>query len=466
MKIGLVGPSYSQRSLPFDAQRTINLFPVFDEQGKEVAALYGTPGLDSFASAGSGPIRNGFASSNGRVFFVSGSSLYETSSLGVTTNRGAINTSSGNISIDENPTQMFICDGADAYVFTYSTDTLVEVTDIDFPTAGTSTYLDGYFIVNSVGTGKFFISSLNNGTAWAALDFATAESSPDSLIRVIRGVGQLWLLGNRTTEIWTNTGDSSFPFQKIKGADIEIGIMAAHTAVAQGNSLRWVGRSGDGDSIVYQADGFRPKRISTEAIELAISRATDKANMRAYTYQRDGHDFYILTGGGLETTLAYDITTNLWHERAFLNPMGDFEQHLASCCVFAFGKHLVGDRRNGNIYSMDMEAYLDGEDYIARDRIYTHIANEDERIRYNKLVVGFEPGVGLQAGQGSDPKAALRISKDGALTWSDSYLATIGRAGEYKNKSVFRRIGIAEQITFWLRITDPVRVAITGSYLK
>lgn len=465
MKIGLVGPSYQQRSLPFDAQRTINLYPVFDQQGKEVASLYGTPGLLLFGSAGTGPIRNGFESSNGRVFFISGSTLYETDSSGNETDRGTLNTSSGNVSIDENSTQLFICDGEDGYTFTYSSNTFAQVSDGDFPSAGTVTYLDGYFIVNSLSTGRFYISALNNGTSWDALDFATAESSPDSLVRVIRAVGQLWLLGNRTTEIWTNTGDSSFPFQKIKGSEIETGIMAAHTAVAHGNSLYWVGRDNDGEGIVYRADGFRPERVSTESIELAIARATDKENMKAFSYQKDGHDFYILTGGGLETSLVYDLTTDLWHERSYLNVDGDLEQHLASCCIFAFGKHLVGDRRDGKIYEMSMDVFSDNGDEIARDRIYTHISNEDERIRYKKLVIGFEQGVGLQTGQGSDPMCKLKISKDGAKTWSGFYTASIGRVGKSKNKTAFRRIGIAEQMTFWTRVTDPVKVVMTGSYL-
>jgi hypothetical protein len=466
MKIGLVGGSYQQRSLPFDAQRTINLFPVFDDQGKEVASLYGTPGLTLFGDAGSGPIRGCFASANGRAFVVSGDSLYEISSTGTETLRGTLNTSAGNISIDENSLQLFICDGDDGYTLTYASNSFAVVSDADFPSAGTATYLDSYFIVNQNSTGRFFISAVNDGTTWDALDFATAESSPDSLVRVIRAVGQLWLLGSTTTEIWTNTGDASFPFQKIKGAEIEIGILAAHTAVSSGNSLTWVGKDNRGSGIVYRADGFRPKRISTEAIELLIARATDPTNMLGYAYQQDGHDYYVLTGGGLETSLCYDGSTNLWHERAYLNAQGENEQHLSSCCMFAFNKHLVGDRRNGNIYELDMEVYSDNGDAIARDRIYTHISNEGERVRYSSLEIGFETGVGLQSGQGSNPVCVLRISQDGARTWSDGFTASIGAVGEYTKKVIFRRLGIAEQLTFWVRVTDPVKVAITGSYLK
>lgn len=465
MKIGLVGPSYEMRSLPFDAQRSINLFPVADQQGKEIAALYGTPGLLLFATCGDGPVRGCFASTNGRAYVVSGNKLYEVDSAGVETIRGTLNTTTGNVTIDENSTQLFICDQEDGYTLTYSSNTFAAVADGDFPSAGTVTYLNGYFIVNSNSTGRFYISALNDGTSWDALDFATAESSPDRLKRVIGAVGQLWLLGNRTTEIWTNTGDATFPFERISGAEMQVGIMAAHTAVAHGGSIYWVGANDDGDSIVYRAKGFTPERVSTEAIEIRIRAATDKENMLGFSYQQDGHDYYILTGGGLETTLVFDLSTGLWHERAYINTEGDFEQHLANSLMFVFDKWLVGDRRNGKVYEMSMDYYDDNGDEIARERIFTHLSDEGKRIRYNNLELGFETGVGLTSGQGSDPVVTLQLSKDGARTWSDSYTASLGAIGEYQTKVKFRRLGIAEQMTFKIRVTDPVKVAIVGSYL-
>jgi hypothetical protein len=188
--------------------------------------------------------------------------------------------------------------------------------------------------------------------------------------------------------------------------------------------------------------------------------------MVAFKYQQDGHEFYIITKGGLETTLVYDITTNMWHERAFLNESGNFETHIMSCVIFAFGHFLVGDRRNGNIYKMKLDVYNDNGSAIARERIYTHLSDEGRRVRYNKLRIGFETGVGLQTGQGSDPQVLLQLSKDGARTFSDSYSASLGAVGQYRSSVEFRRLGIAEQMTFKIRVTDPVKVAIIGSYLE
>lgn len=466
MKIPLVGPSYQERSLPFDAQRSVNLFPVFDKEGKEVSALYGTPGLALFATAGLGPIRGCFAAANGRAFVVSNSGLYEISSGGAATLMGALDSSSGIVSIDENGLQLAVCDGISVYILIYATNIFSKAVDVDIPPAGTLTFIDGYFVISKVGSGSFYISALYDGMSWAPLDFATAESSPDELLRVYNAVGQLWLFGTKTTEIWTNTGASAFPFERISGAKMETGILAPHTAIAVDNSIFWVGRDNIGSGIVYRAQGFSPLRISTNAIEYILQQSPSPGTLRAYTYQQDGHTFYVITGGGLSTTLVYDISTQLWHERAYLNVFGDFEAHLGSCGMFAFGGQLVGSRLNGKIYTMSLSLYSDDGNPLVAERTYAHLSEENTRIRYNQLEIAMETGVGLQSGQGSIPQITLRISKDGARTWSNEYATSFGAVGKYLTRAVFRRLGIATDVVFKIRITDPVKRALIGSYLK
>ena len=246
---------------------------------------------------------------------------------------------------------------------------------------------------------------------------------------------------------------------------METGILSPYSAVEIDNSVVWVGKDEFGQGIVYKAQGFSPVRISTTPIERLIQQSTSPETINAYAYQEEGNTFYVLTGGGLSTSLVYDLSTQQWHERAYLNPDGIFESDLASCHMFIFGKHLVGDRRNGKIYELSMDYYDDGGEALCRERTYTHLSDEGQRIRYNRLEIGFETGVGLQSGQGSNPLVTLTLSKDGARTWSDAYTASIGAVGKYQTKVEFRRLGVAEQMTFRIRVTDPVKVAIIGSYL-
>lgn len=465
MKIGLVGGSYQDYSLPFNAERSVNLYPVFDKNGKEVAALYGTPGLSLFTTAGTGYCRGSFASANGRGFIISGSILYEIDSVGNITNRGSLLQNTGNVTIAENPFELAICDGSNLYILNYATNVFGKVTDVDLPTSGTVAFIDGYFIVNKVDTGSFYISGLNDGTSWDALDFATAESSPDPLKRVYNALGQLWLFGSITTEIWTNTGSSVFPFQKISGGKLEVGIMSPYAIVTVDNAIIWLGQDDNGGFLVYKTTSVVPSVISPEPINMRFAEATNPEEIVAFIYQEQAHTFVVFTGGGLETSLVYDVDTEIWHERAYLNQDGDFELHLANCCMSIFNKILVGSRRDGKIYEMSMSFYDDDGDALLRERVYTHLFDENKRVRYNNLNIGFETGVGLQTGQGQNPIVALQLSKDGARTWSTTYTTSIGAVGDYRTQVNFRRLGVAQQMTFKIRISDPVKIAICGSYL-
>lgn len=469
MKIGLVGPSYVERSLPFDAQRSINLYPVVDEtkQGKEVAALYGTPGLDLFQTVGIGPIRGVFSSANGRAFVVSATQLYEITSAGVITLRGTLTSDTTIVSITENFTQLIICDGTDLWTLVYSSNTFAVVSDGDLPDSSTVTYLDGYAIINKVSSGEFYISALQDATAWDALDFATAEASPDALVRVFASLGQLWLFGDRTTEVWYNSANVDFPFEKVSGANLPVGCAAAHSVVEMDNTIVWLGKTDLGQGIVYRASGYSPQRISTFAIEYAINKSTDLSAIRAYSYQQDGHTFYVLTGGDLETTLVYDASTQLWHERAYLEDDGTLSTHKSICHMFAFGKHYVGDRVNGNVYEMSLDFYDDAGREIRAERVFTHLNNEGNGLRVKSLQIDFEYGVGLNSGQGSAPVVWLQISEDGAKTWSPEYEASIGALGNYRARAVWRRLGQTDSMmTFRVVITDPVKRAICGAYLQ
>lgn len=465
MKIPLVGASNPMRSLPFDAQRTINLFPVLDQQGKEVSSLYGTPGLSLFATCGAGPIRGVFNSTKGRAFVVSGNGFYEiTSSVGVT-QLGTLTTSTGAVTIDENTTQLAVCDGDKVFILTYATNIFAVVSDADLPSAGTLTFIDSYFVINKNNTGSFYISAPNDGTSWAALDFASAESSPDNISRVLNAVGQLWLFGTKTTEIFTDTGAASFPFQRIAGAKLEVGILAPYSAIPADNSVIWVGQDSYGSGIVYRAQGFTPQRISNDAVEYAIRQASSQSTMRSYTYQQEGHAFYVLTGGGLATTWVYDLTTQLWHERAFLNSSGLYEQHLSNCGMYAFGKQLVGSRLTGAIYEMSLDVYSDNGLPLRRERVHPHISNENDQIRYKQLEIALETGVGLQSGQGSNPVISLQVSSDQGRTYSNEYQVNIGAVGKYGATARWRRLGISTDVVFKVFMTDPVKCTWIGSYL-
>lgn len=467
---GFIGPSYTLQSVNVDCQRCVNLYPEADETGRgkaqEVAALVSTPGLSRLATIGSGPIRGCYAASNGTLFVVSANKLYSVSSSWAATELGTLQTSAGPVSMADNGLQLVTVDGNYGYVWTLASSSFAQITDEAFPGADQVTYQDGYFIFNDPDTGKFFISGLNDVT-FDALDIASSEGNPDNVVGVLSVHRDLWLFNQNTIEVFYDSGNSDFPFERTEGAFIEHGCAAAFSIAKLANTIFWVAQDDSGAGIVFMATGFQPQRISTHAIEKAISEYGDISTARAYTYQERGHFFYVINFPNADTTWVYDTATSLWHERTYSNS-GVQERHRADCHAFAYSKHVVGDYSNGNLYELSSSVYSDDSAPITRMRTSPHIIIDDlNKVFYHKFQLDLETGTGLDgSGQGTDPQAILQFSDDGGHSWSNEKWASLGKIGERFTRAIWRRLGSARDRVFKVTITDPIKVTLIGAELE
>lgn len=475
-RIPFIGPAYLSRSLNMNAQRCVNLYPEMDQTGKNVFALYGTPGLTLKVTVGSGPIRALYAGET-YLYAVSGNTVYYIDTSWVATAlSGTLNTSTGTVAIDENTTQLILADGGDIYTSTLPTGAITAVSDPDVPASPSRvTVLDGYAITDNVGTGKFYISSVNDATAWDALDFATAEGAPDDILSVLADHRELWLFGVKTTEVWYNSGNSDFPFERIQGAFIEQGCAAKHSVAKMDNAVFWLSGSDRGDCIVYKALGYQPKRISTHAVEYAISNYATISDAIGWTYEEEGHAFYVLTFPTGNATWVYDAATELWHERAYMNQATSvLGRHRANAHAYFNRAHAVGDFENGKIYQQDLDVYADNSDYIKRLRAAPVIADKSDlnTIFHHRLQIDMETGVGLVSGQGSDPQVIMRYSNDSGHTWSNEiwgsaglYTGGGGNLGEFGRRVIYRRLGRGRNRVYEVSMTDPVKCVLIGAHL-
>lgn len=461
--IPFVGPAYQARSKNLAAQRCINWYPVASEVGgSKVRALYPTPGLRLFADVGSeAPVRGAFEAA-GLLYVVCGAACYRFNNKGVKTTLGTLLTSSGPVTFAQNPTQILIADGAAAYIVTIATGVFAQVTDPDCPVPTHCAILGGFFIANQKGTGQFFISSQYDGTAWDALDYATAEAAPDNIVGLTVSNEQLWLLGEKTAEVWTLTGDGDFPLRRLGSAVLEYGCAAKYSITKGGNTLFWLSANEAGQGMVMSAAGYQPQRISTYAIEYAISTYERIDDALGFSYQQEGHTFYVLTFPTAGVTWVYDLSTQQWHERAFWElEQARYSRHRANCHAFAFGLHIVGDYSNGKLYVLDMDTYTDDGELIRRLRSTDHISELLQRITFNSLHVDMEAGEAEQPEfEGWSPQAMLRYSKDGGHTWSSEKWALIGKVGQYGHRAVWRRLGQGRNRTFELVIAEPIKAVV------
>lgn len=467
---GFIGPSYTLQSVNVDCQRCVNLFPEMNELGtgkeREVASLVWTPGLRLLLTLAESPVRGLWRTSNGELYAVGGSKLYQISSSWVATERGTLNTSSGHVSMADNGTYVFIVDGTNGYTWKMDTDTFAVVSDVDFQAADLVTFQDGYFIFNKTGSQQFFISGLNDVTFDGA-DIASSEGSPDNLVGFISANQNLYLFGTQSTEVFYNSGDADFPFVRNQGAVIDVGCAAAFSIAKLQNAVYWLGGELAGQGIVYRMQGFQPQRISTPAIESVI-RALDPADLadaRAWTYQQGGHSFYCLNLPGAESTWVFDASTSFWHERQYRD-LWSMERHRADCHALAHDENVVGDYENGNIYALDLDKYTDNGTAIVRMRRAPHISKEGINQFHSSFQLDMETGVGIDgSGQGSSPQAMLRWSDDGGHTWSNERWTSIGAIGAKRTRALWRRLGSSRDRVYEVSVSDPVKVVMIGANL-
>lgn len=466
-KFPFVGGSYEARSKTFDSQRCVNLYPEVSESGiapsKSVAALIGTPGLELWASLAGGGVRGLIRFDANTAVAIVGSNVYRLTPAGAATLIGTVDSLATPVCMASNGTAIMAVTGPAGFIINPTAGTVAQITDSAFTGADRVEFVDGYFVFNKTGTGQFQISQLY-GTTIDSLDFATAEGSPDLLISVIVNHREIWLLGQNSVEVYFNSGNSDFPFERINGAFIEMGCAAKHSAAKLDNSVFWLTADDRGQGIVVRSVGYQPQRVSTHAIEYAIGQMGDISDAVAFTYQQEGHSFYVLTFPSAGQTWVYDAATNLWHERAWRNPAdGTLGRHRAQCHMAFASSNIVGDWESGKLYRLDLDTFTDDGEPIVRVRSCSHLSADLRWQFFHSLQIDMEAGVGLASGQGSDPQAMLQWSDDGGFTWSNEMWAPIGQMGERKRRVRWRRLGKSRDRVFKVTITDPVKVVIVGA---
>ena len=468
MKTQFLGGAYVVRSPNAAANRLVNAYPEqIPEGGKEPAALIGCPGLRRYHYLGdSAEVRGMWAASDGSLYAVAGQTLWKIPDpYGSGTNVGTLDTSTGPVSIADNGTQLGIVDGTAGYTWTFGTSTFAKITDIDFPNgAKFLAYQDTYGIAVVPGTQQFRISGSNDFTSWAALDFANAEGDPDNALLAFVDHRELWIFGEQSTEVFYNSGNADFPFERIQGGFLEVGCAAASSVAKMDNSVYWLAKNRSGGAVVVRAVGYQPQIVSTHAVSYAIEQYGDVSNAYAIAYQQEGHAFYLLIFPSVGKCWVFDAATSLWHERAGWKD-GDWSRYPVSCHVYYGGKNVVGHYNNGRIYTLELDEY-DYDDQPRKVlRSWRIPFNEENEVETNELVIGMETGFGITTGQGSDPQLMLRVSKDGGHTWPVERWAPVGKIGERGRGVRWRRVACAADTVLEVSITDPVKVVMTGAYM-
>ena len=432
-----------------------NIYPVKSGGGKYQFSLVNSPGMAPFITL---PITSPIKALHlwdSRAFAVTSKKLYEIFSDGTHKELGEL-TASGHVVTANNTHQLVIVDGLRGFAYDDNTKKITELAGDGWYPARGVTQQDGYFIFDRKGTGQFFISDLLDVT-FDPLNFSTAEGQPDNLVMPISDHRELILFGTKTTEVWYNSGNADFPFERNQGAFIERGCASPYSVKKLNNSVFFVGD----DLRVYQLAGYVPQPISNKAIEQSLMNV-DVSDVFAYTLHDEGSLFYVLTIPASRITWKYDITLGTWHQIKDYS----FEMSRVISSIFFGNKTLVGDFQSGNVFILTRDYLKDDRNPIVREFVLPTISNGRSFMSIYGVELDISAGAGLNSGQGVDPLAWMQYSKDGGKTWSNWKEAKLGKMGEYLNRVRWNRLGTARQFIIKVRISDPVKIDIGGAYIN
>lgn len=461
-QLQLVQGAYEARSIIANAQRCVNLYPELNTKDAEVPYThYSTPGLRTLAQGIFAEVRGLYTASDGKLFAVIGDTVYFVADSFVLQPLGTISSQVGHVSMYDNKFTLIVLDGS---IFGWSVDLTTLAFGIFSPTnfvgGNQIRYIDTFLVSSTKGAN--IQSSDSNATTYTPLALATMTGDADRLQILDVVHKEIWSFGQKTTEVWSNVGGFPFPFQPIPGVFIQHGIAAIRSLAKWGLSIFWLSQDNNGEALVMMGSAYKADIISTPAITDEIGQYLTISDAIGFCYQQGSHIFYVLSFPSADTTWVYDLSTQMWHERGWLDNSGHLHRHRANCVAFAYGKTICGDWQNGKLYEWDLHEYTDDGQPILRLRSFPHIVQHLDRIAYKQFIADIETGT---ITSDDDPQVVLRWSDDRGRTYNNGIAQTLGKAGEFQTLPTWNRLGFARDRVFELSWTAPCATALNGAFV-
>jgi len=472
---GFCGPSNPTQSVIADGEVLRNWYVERVESpfAPVGAALYPVPGASRFIQAGqiTDVGARGGISVNGRHFVVVGKGFYEIFVTGLAIKRGVVAEDSNPATVSYNGPNgggLLITSGGNGYHYALATNVLTTVLNGEATMGG---MLNARFLAFSTVTGKVRMSALNDGTTWDPTLYFQRSQAPDPWQSMLVNPPEIWLIGEQTGEVWYDSGAFPQPFAPIPGAFFRHGTPAGFSTVVAGDYVLWLSKTQHGTPGIVAARGYSPELISNYAIANAITsykRTATLSDCEVVVSDEAGHLFACFSFPQARETWCVDLQTFMWHQRNHWDPnQNRWDIWPPRVHLYAFDKHLVGDRATGTIAELDTQFGTEADgSAIRRLRVGPPLyAQRGKRLDISRFEVMAETGLGIPIGQGEDrfPKVMLRTSQNGK-TWSPERLASAGKVGDYHRQIVFTQCGSSETLWFpEVSVSDPIPWRIAGA---
>ncbi|MDZ7824697.1 MAG: hypothetical protein U5K75_12145 [Ahrensia sp.] len=375
------------------------------------------------------------ATINGVLYIAQGGKLYSLASNGMVSSLGVIK-DSPYTSISGNNGKITIVADNDYYVL----NNLVLSTPATgaFSEFGSVTFYKQLTVLTEANGRRIQWSAVANPLSLNGLDFASAESRDDKIIRALPIAGSLWVFKETSIERWAV--NSSGDLQSIVGSEVGNGLKSFRLITEFPNGAAFVGD----DNKVRIAPGMQV--VSTPAVETSIVQ--DKPDSVFY-YQDEGHEFIVLTFSD-RPAWVFDLFSGEWHERA----TGKDGPWAIKASSNAYGNfYACGDDGELQYFA---RTNADASIPLIRTAIGRTIENEGSDFK----VINFQIRANVGRSTSVEPFIDLLVSKDRGKTWVDPRPRSAGKVGQYKTRIKWLALGRFKQFTPQISWADPVDINI------
>ena len=477
MRVELTQGFYEARSVISDCQRCFNLYAEKNPEGWPTKfTFYNAPGLKELGTAPNMPARGLYWGNNDTLYYAAGGSFYSVSSDWVFTRIGFIDTVIGGpVSMADNGAYLVLVDGSvNGYQLEYANGgfNAISAANNSPPIGSGSVYafygadridiMDGYLVLNEPGTSNFYCT-YNNEVVFDALYFAAKNGYSDNLVSLIVSRRELWLVGERTCEVWYDAGATpGVPFDIMPGPFIMHGCVAKYSLAQVDGAIFFLSQDQAGLNIMARAQNYQTERISTHAIEQEWAKYSTTADAQGFCFQVGGHTFYQINFPTADKSWRWDETTRLWHEVGWTDSNGNHHRHRAAFAVQAYGITVAADWETGQLYQIDPDLYDDAGQPMYFRRGFPHMINDGKRVIYPGFTLDVEAATTAST---SPAQVLMRYSDTRGRTWSAPIARSIGAIGEYYTQPKWWRCGMGRDRVFEVFGVVPGRLAINGAFL-
>lgn len=424
-----------------------NMYVVPNPSTSDGASRVSRPTLTLATTVGTGPIYQVWQQNNvlaGRLIVTSGTQLYKMTTAYAATLIGSLPGTDIPQFAGMEDALWIVRNGL---LYRTNGTTIAAVTVPDGQLVQSIATINGYIIFSIRNSQKFYWVE-PGATTVGALNFASAERIPDTIVSVQVVGDEIWFLGASGPEVWAPTGAPDPPFIRINGRVYKEGCFNTNSVVSTSinglPALLWVTDT----KAVVKSQGA-PEKVSNESVEEILKTSED---ISAWGFRYNRHDFLLINSPVF--TLVYDITMGAWAR---------WDTYQLNYWVAQSGAQIesavyCGDATTNKIYTLE-EGVDDNGLPVIRE-VAGFLSNYKGPIPCQEVVAyvnsGWSPSYNIE------PFLELRWSDDLGATWSDYVSASLGQRGDYQRSVCFRSLGQVQDPgrIFEFRISDFVRFRI------